>query len=114
MQLLSLAPGLVARLVVLVDTVPEDKDVKAGWLAFAIFIALIVAVALLGFSLVKHLRRAQASEDAGLYDPSDKKKVAPLPVDQPPARPTDGATDGSTDGATGGPTGGPGGSTGGA
>jgi hypothetical protein len=63
-----------------VDEVPKDDDVKAGWLAFAIFIGLILAVAFLGFSLVKQLRKAQAAEDAGLYDPSDKKK----PTEQPP------------------------------
>ncbi len=56
------------------DPVPSENDVKAGWLAFGIFIALILAVAFLGFSLVKQLRKAQAAEDAGLYDPSDKKK----------------------------------------
>jgi hypothetical protein len=58
----------------LVDEVPNDDDVKAGWLAFAIFIGLILAVAFLGFSLVKQLRKAQAAEDAGVYDPSDKQK----------------------------------------
>jgi hypothetical protein len=63
-----------------VDEVPKDEDVKAGWLAFAIFIGLILAVAFLGFSLVKQQRKAQAAEDAGLYDPSDKKK----PTQQPP------------------------------
>lgn len=60
--------------VTFVDSVPKDEDVKAGWLAFAIFIGLILAVAFLGWSLVKQLRKAQAAEDAGLYDPSDKKK----------------------------------------
>jgi predicted permease len=56
------------------DTVPKDEDVKAGWLAFAIFIGLVLAVAFLGFSLVKQLRKVDAAEEAGLYDPSDKKK----------------------------------------
>ncbi|MGY2701981.1 MULTISPECIES: hypothetical protein [unclassified Nocardioides] len=69
------------------DEVPKDEDVKAGWLAFAIFIGLILAVAFLGFSLVKQLRKAQAAEDAGLYDPSDKKKPVELPVDQPSEQP---------------------------
>jgi hypothetical protein len=50
------AVGLVLPLV---DRVPEDKDVKAGWLAFAVFIALALAVVFLGFSLTKHLRRAE-------------------------------------------------------
>lgn len=67
-----------------VDEVPKDEDVKAGWLAFAIFIGLILAVAFLGFSLVKQLRKAQAAEDAGLYDPSDKKPTE----QQPPSAPT--------------------------
>jgi len=61
------------------DQVPKDEDVKAGWLAFAIFIGLILAVAFLGFSLVKQLRKAEAAEAAGLYDPSDKKKPGDLP-----------------------------------
>jgi hypothetical protein len=82
MQILTVVPDLVTHVVALVDDVPDDKDVKAGWLAFALFIGLILAVALLGFSLVKHLRRAQASEDAGRFDPSDKKP-AQRPTDLP-------------------------------
>ena len=78
MQLLTVLPDLLPLVTSLVDDVPEDEDVKAGWIAFAIFIGLILAVALLGFSLVKHLRKAEASEAAGLFDPSSKKK-APLP-----------------------------------
>jgi hypothetical protein len=45
----------------------KDEDVTAGWTAFAIFLLLIAAVALLGFSLTKRLKNAQAAEDAGLY-----------------------------------------------
>ena len=51
----------------LVDRVPKDDDVKAGWTAFAIFLALAIAVALLGVSLVRHLRKAQANKDAGMF-----------------------------------------------
>jgi hypothetical protein len=51
----------------LVDESPEPEDVKAGWTAFAIFLLLGAAVALLGFSLVKQLRKAQAAKDAGVY-----------------------------------------------
>ncbi len=73
------------------DQVPEAKDVKAGWLAFGIFIALILAVVLLGRSLVKQLRKADAAEEAGLYDPSDKPKFkTTLPVESAePAGPGD-------------------------
>ena len=68
------------------DPVPDDNDVKAGYVAFAIFIGLILAVAFLGWSLTKQLRKAQAAEDAGLYDPSDKKKAPtpPMQYDAPP------------------------------
>jgi len=58
----------VAELVVRVaDETPEAEDVKAGWTAFAIFLLLIAAVVVLGFSLVKQLRKAQAAKDAGVY-----------------------------------------------
>ena len=64
MSLLLLLPLLVEG--------PEPEDVKAGPIAFVIFIGLILAVALLGFSLVKHLRKAEAAKAAGAYgDPVD-------------------------------------------
>ena len=56
------------------DQAPEPEDVTAGWAAFAIFIGLIVALALLGWSLSKRLRGAQRSADEGRYDPSDPKR----------------------------------------
>jgi len=65
--------SLVARVA---EQAPEDDDVVAGWTAFAVFGLLIVAVVFLGFSLTKQLRKADRAEEAGLYDPSDKKKRA--------------------------------------
>jgi hypothetical protein len=53
------------------DEVPADSEVKAGWGAFAIFMLLAVAVAVLGFSLVRHLRKAKANADAGAFGPED-------------------------------------------
>ncbi len=53
--------------VLLSDKVPEDKDVKAGWTALIVFIALALAVVVLAFSLVKQLRKAQAAKDSGVY-----------------------------------------------
>ena len=58
-------------LLLLAEGTPEPKDVKAGWLAFGIFLALVAATALLCLSFVRQLRKAQASKDAGVYD--DKK-----------------------------------------
>jgi hypothetical protein len=65
--------SLVARVA---EQAPEDDDVVAGWTAFAVFGLLIVAVVFLGFSLTKQLKKADRAEEAGLYDPSDKKKRA--------------------------------------
>ena len=83
MHALTTLPQVTTFVISLVDDVPDDNDVKAGWVAFAIFIGLILAVAFLGFSLVKQLRKVDAAEEAGLYDPSDKKKAPQLPVDRP-------------------------------
>lgn len=58
---------VLADVVRFVDDVPKDEDVKAGWTAFAVFLLLIGAVALLGLSLVKQLRRAEAAKNAGVY-----------------------------------------------
>lgn len=93
MTLLTALPAYVATFA---DQVPKDEDVKAGWLAFAIFIALILAVAFLGRSLVVQLRKAKAAEEAGLYDPSEPRRAndrpsIPIVDPQRPAEP--GATD---------------------
>jgi hypothetical protein len=53
------------------DPVPAPDDVKAGWVAFGVFIALAIAVALLGFSLTRHLRKAQRNADRGVFGPTE-------------------------------------------
>jgi hypothetical protein len=58
---------LALLLVRLEDETPKPEDVKAGWTAFVIFLLLLGAVVVLGFSLSKQLRRAQAAKDAGVY-----------------------------------------------
>ena len=93
MQVLTVLPLVLS----FVDDVPEANDVKAGWVAFAIFIGLILAVAFLGWSLVKQLRKVDAAEEAGLYDPSDKKPAVSLPVEPPAERPVEGSVDPSGD-----------------
>ncbi len=54
-------------LIVLTDTTPDPAEVKAGPLGFAVWIFMILAVVVIGFSLVKQLRKAQAAKDAGVY-----------------------------------------------
>jgi hypothetical protein len=51
------------------DPVPAPEDVKAGWVAFAVFLALAVAVALLGFSMTRHLRKIRSNAEAGVFGP---------------------------------------------
>lgn len=87
MQVLTALPDVLAAVVTFADESPEPEDVKAGWLAFGVFILLILAVAFLGWSLVKQLRKVDAAEEAGLYAPSDKKQRVEIPVEQPADRP---------------------------
>ena len=65
---------LVPLLVDGADKVPNPEDVTAGWLGFAVFIGLALAVALLGFSLTRHLRKARDNADKGVFDSSDKPR----------------------------------------
>lgn len=93
---MSLLTAVPAYVVTFVDQVPKDEDVKAGWLAFGIFIALILAVAVLGRSLVTQLRKAKAAEEAGLYDPSEPRRSPQrptIPVVDPQDRSADRTTD---------------------
>ncbi|MDN4160132.1 hypothetical protein [Nocardioides abyssi] len=93
---LDLVPLVTDALVRAAEQAPKPEDVKAGWLAFAIFIGLAIAVGLLGWSLVHRLRNAQTSEDAGRYDPSDRRPRSGGPL-------ADGALDSDRDGDQGGP-----------
>ena len=56
------------------DPTPEDTEVKAGPLGFAIWIFMILAVVVISFSLVKQLRKAQDAKDRGVYgdEPVDR------------------------------------------
>jgi hypothetical protein len=67
-------PDLVT---VLAEQAPEPEDVTAGWLGLVVFLLLIAAVAFLGFSLVKQLRKAQAAKDAGVFDDPEEPGEKP-------------------------------------
>lgn len=55
---------LVPLLARVAEEGPDPEDVKAGWLGFAVFLLLAAAVAFLGFSLRKHLRKVDFEEEA--------------------------------------------------
>lgn len=84
----TLLPALV-RLAVFAQEQegPDPEDVKAGWVAFGLFGLLILAVVVLGFSLVKRLKNVDAAEQSGLYDPSTKKPRHQIPNDPENERP---------------------------
>jgi len=46
------------------DKPPNPADVKAGWVAFGVFIALAVAVVLLWLSFRRQLKKIDFDEDA--------------------------------------------------
>lgn len=72
---------LIVSLSVLMDETPDPTEVKAGPIAFAVWIFMILAVVVIGFSLVRQLRRAQANKDAGLFgdEPVDRDDRADRP-----------------------------------
>lgn len=84
----SMVTNLVTSLALLAGGAPEPEDVKAGWTAFAIFVLLAVAVAFLGRSLFKQLRKAQAAQEAGVYDRDEDAadETAPGPENGEPHR----------------------------
>ncbi|MFT4262067.1 MAG: hypothetical protein QM572_01670 [Nocardioides sp.] len=65
-HLVLLAGDAATSALRLADPVPEAKDVKAGWTAFAIFLLLLAAVVVLAFSMAKQFRKAQRSREAGI------------------------------------------------
>ena len=60
---MNVAWSVLAPLFTLVVEAPDPEDVKAGWLGFAVFLLLAAAVAFLGFSLRKHLRKVDFEEE---------------------------------------------------
>lgn len=57
------------------ETVPDDDDVVAGAWGAATFVGLLLALAVLGYSLNKHLRKAEANKQAGLFEkPAENAK----------------------------------------
>lgn len=63
-------------LIVLEDPTPEPTQVKAGPLGFAVWAFMILAVVVIGFSLVRHLRKAEANKAAGAFgDPVEDQSA---------------------------------------
>ena len=65
--------ALVVSLAALASQGPPANKVVAGWGAFGIVMLMVVAVALLGWSLTRHLKKAQHNADEGAFAPSTKR-----------------------------------------
>ena len=60
---MSVITGLWAGSLAVPLAIPNSSDVKAGWVAFAVFIGLIVAVVLLWLSFRKQLGKIDFEEE---------------------------------------------------
>jgi hypothetical protein len=60
-------------LTTLVDKVPSDDEIGAGWGYLVVFVLLAGAVVFLGFSLTKHLRKARANAESGVFGKDDAR-----------------------------------------
>jgi hypothetical protein len=63
----AFAVSLVNLVLAAEEKAPRDEDVVAGWMGFAVFAFLIVAVALIGWALTKSLKTAARAKEAGVY-----------------------------------------------
>lgn len=69
-------------LLTLAAEAPDAKDVKAGWVAFGLFLGGAAVVVLLGLSMRKQLRRVQANRDAGVFGDEPRGDASAEPDDR--------------------------------
>lgn len=67
---------LLLALVTAADPVPEPEDVRAGWTAFWIFVALAAATALLMWSFLRQIRKTRVNAERGVYGDPDPRPEA--------------------------------------
>ena len=72
----------VVALALASDPRPDDNNVVAGWVGFAVMIALIVAVVFILRSFTKQLKKVDAAQQAGVFE--DKKPEEPSRPTRPP------------------------------
>jgi hypothetical protein len=54
------------------DPRPDDNNVVAGWVGFAVLIALIIAVVLILRSFTKQLKKVDRARDEGVFGDEDE------------------------------------------
>lgn len=83
----ALTSTAVLALVRAEEKAPPAEDTVAGWIGFAVFMFLILSLAVIGWSLTKHLRKADRAKGEGVFG----DEVT-----------SDSAADGASDGGAGG------------
>lgn len=63
---------LLLAVVLAADPVPEPEDVRAGWTAFWIVIAMVVATALLMWSFTRQIRKTKDNAARGVFGPVEQ------------------------------------------
>jgi high-affinity Fe2+/Pb2+ permease len=64
----------VVALALASDPRPDDNNVVAGWVGFAVLILLIVAVVFILRSFTKQLKKVDAAQEAGVFGDEDSKE----------------------------------------
>lgn len=70
---------MLAALITATDTTIDDNKVVAGWTAFWIFVALILATAFLLWNFTKQLKKTKRAAERGVFGPVDP--VDPVDAD---------------------------------
>jgi hypothetical protein len=66
--------GIVA-LAAASDPRPEENNVVAGWVGFAVMIGLIIAVVFILRSFTQQLKKVNAARDAGVYGDAPRSEA---------------------------------------
>ena len=74
----------VVALALASDPRPDDNNVVAGWVGFAVLMALIVAVVFILRSFTKQLKKVDAARKAGVFGDDEQEETSGRTSDQPP------------------------------
>ena len=66
------------------DPRPDDNNVVAGWVGFAVLMGLIIAVVFILRSFTKQLKKVDRAREAGLFDESADSGDTGSSPDLPP------------------------------
>jgi len=61
----------LSGLVPMADKVPSEEEIGTGWMYFVLFVLLVLAIAFLGWSLTRHLRKVRHNAETGVFGADD-------------------------------------------